>query len=172
MSKISFSQLLGVGWSIVIFLNANGCDGFLAFPSSLSTNTNQRSSPSLSWPLKDDIHSLQNKPSVLRSTAASDQDSVEENGSGATSALTANAEDDNTVPSALDMPPANKFDLETALFCSGLAFDSYIEPESNSSRWERGVSISLTSFWTGCMLWHHSWLMFSCLCSTSFLFPI
>ncbi|CAB9496305.1 Lipase class 3 family protein [Seminavis robusta] len=31
-----------------------------------------------------------------------------------------------------------KFDLEAALFCSGLAFDSYVEPPSNSSRWERG----------------------------------
>jgi hypothetical protein len=38
------------------------------------------------------------------------------------------------------MPPKDKFDLETALFCSGLAFDSYVEPPSNSSRWERGVS--------------------------------
>jgi Lipase (class 3) len=32
----------------------------------------------------------------------------------------------------------SKFDLETALYCSGLAFDSYVEPPSNSSRWERG----------------------------------
>ena len=47
--------------------------------------------------------------------------------------------DDTVEPSALDLPPANKFDLETALFCSGLAFDSYIEPPQNSSRWERGV---------------------------------
>ena len=31
------------------------------------------------------------------------------------------------------------FDLETALFAAGLAFDSYLEPEENSSRWERGV---------------------------------
>lgn len=41
-------------------------------------------------------------------------------------------------PSALTLPPSDKFDLETALFCSGLAFDSYIEPPPNSSRWERG----------------------------------
>jgi hypothetical protein len=34
----------------------------------------------------------------------------------------------------------NKFDLETALFCGGLAFDAYTEPPANSSRWERGVS--------------------------------
>ena len=47
--------------------------------------------------------------------------------------------DDTVEPSALELPPANKFDLETALFCSGLAFDSYIEPPPNSSRWERGV---------------------------------
>lgn len=33
-----------------------------------------------------------------------------------------------------------KFDLTTALFCGGLAFDAYAEPPPNSSRWERGVS--------------------------------
>ena len=32
------------------------------------------------------------------------------------------------------------FDLDTALFCGGLAFDAYVEPPTNSSRWERGVS--------------------------------
>lgn len=32
------------------------------------------------------------------------------------------------------------FDTETALFCAGLAFDAYVEPPANSSRWERGVS--------------------------------
>lgn len=31
-----------------------------------------------------------------------------------------------------------EFDLSTALFCGGLAFDSYVEPPANSSRWERG----------------------------------
>ncbi|KAL7580261.1 hypothetical protein ACA910_012997 [Epithemia clementina (nom. ined.)] len=31
-----------------------------------------------------------------------------------------------------------KFDLSTALFCGGLAFDSYVEPATNSSRWEKG----------------------------------
>lgn len=31
------------------------------------------------------------------------------------------------------------FDLTTALFCAGLAFDAYSEP-SDSSRWEKGVS--------------------------------
>ena len=30
------------------------------------------------------------------------------------------------------------FDLDTALFCGGLAFDSYVEPPANSSRWEKG----------------------------------
>lgn len=69
---------------------------------------------------------------VLASSTASDPDmtSIDED-------LTI---DDNVKPSALELPPANKFDMETALFCSGLAFDSYIEPAPNSSRWERGVS--------------------------------
>mmetsp|Transcript_3437 Transcript_3437/g.5267 ORF Transcript_3437/g.5267 Transcript_3437/m.5267 type:complete len:506 (-) Transcript_3437:862-2379(-) len=31
-----------------------------------------------------------------------------------------------------------KFDLNTALFCGGLAFDAYVEPPQNSSRWEKG----------------------------------
>jgi len=31
-----------------------------------------------------------------------------------------------------------KFDVDTALFCAGLAFDSYVEPDPDSSRWERG----------------------------------
>lgn len=30
------------------------------------------------------------------------------------------------------------FDIDTALFCAGLAFDSYVEPDPDSSRWERG----------------------------------
>jgi hypothetical protein len=31
-----------------------------------------------------------------------------------------------------------KFNLTTALFCAGLAFDAYVEPPPNSSRWEKG----------------------------------
>jgi hypothetical protein len=31
-----------------------------------------------------------------------------------------------------------KFDMNAALFCAGLAFDAYVEPPSNSSRWEKG----------------------------------
>eukprot|EP00980_Cylindrotheca_fusiformis_P001577 scaffold360_cov107-Cylindrotheca_fusiformis.AAC.7 len=43
------------------------------------------------------------------------------------------------------------FDTDTALFCAGLAFDAYVEPPANSSRWERGskgmnVAFSSTSF--------------------------
>ena len=34
----------------------------------------------------------------------------------------------------------NKFDLSIALLCGGLAFDAYVEPDQNSSRWERGSS--------------------------------
>lgn len=32
------------------------------------------------------------------------------------------------------------FNLTTALFCGGLAFDAYSDPPTNSSRWERGSS--------------------------------
>jgi len=31
-----------------------------------------------------------------------------------------------------------EFDVDTALFCAGLAFDAYVEPDPDSSRWERG----------------------------------
>jgi hypothetical protein len=34
----------------------------------------------------------------------------------------------------------SKFDLTTALFCAGLAFDAYAEPEVNSPRWEKGAA--------------------------------
>lgn len=34
-----------------------------------------------------------------------------------------------------------RFDVDTALFCAGLAFDAYVEPDPDSSRWERGVSV-------------------------------
>jgi hypothetical protein len=51
---------------------------------------------------------------------------------------------DEEVASQEDLTTKNKeigtFNLNTALFCGGLAFDAYAEPPSNSSRWERGVS--------------------------------
>jgi hypothetical protein len=54
-----------------------------------------------------------------------------------------NNNNSNLDPSSLPaMTPKIKldgFDLDTALFCGGLAFDTYTEPAQNSSRWERGV---------------------------------
>mmetsp|Transcript_11594 Transcript_11594/g.33359 ORF Transcript_11594/g.33359 Transcript_11594/m.33359 type:complete len:860 (+) Transcript_11594:462-3041(+) len=42
-------------------------------------------------------------------------------------------------PVALSATSENaKFDVDTALFCAGLAFDAYVEPDPDSSRWERG----------------------------------
>jgi Lipase (class 3) len=38
----------------------------------------------------------------------------------------------------LEFGKVDAFDLNVALFCGGLAFDSYVEPPSNSTRWERG----------------------------------
>ena len=46
--------------------------------------------------------------------------------------------DSLSLPSRNNDSPGDRFDLETALFCGGLAFDAYVEPPSNSSRWERG----------------------------------
>lgn len=36
------------------------------------------------------------------------------------------------------MMEESKFDMSAAVFCAGLAFDAYVEPASNSSRWEKG----------------------------------
>ena len=43
------------------------------------------------------------------------------------------------IPTTIQSKQYNQtFDLTTALFCGGLAFDAYAEPRSNSTRWERG----------------------------------
>lgn len=40
----------------------------------------------------------------------------------------------------VDKPiPTSKFNLTAALCGAGLAFDAYVEPAPNSTRWERGV---------------------------------
>mmetsp|Transcript_18437 Transcript_18437/g.24348 ORF Transcript_18437/g.24348 Transcript_18437/m.24348 type:complete len:794 (-) Transcript_18437:218-2599(-) len=44
----------------------------------------------------------------------------------------------NTNLYAIDTSPSEKFDLDVALFLGGVAFDAYVEPPANSSRWERG----------------------------------
>ena len=49
-------------------------------------------------------------------------------------ALRATTADESTSTSTIK----KNFDLATALFCGGLAFDSYVEPPANSSRWEKG----------------------------------
>mmetsp|Transcript_24965 Transcript_24965/g.37249 ORF Transcript_24965/g.37249 Transcript_24965/m.37249 type:complete len:185 (+) Transcript_24965:13-567(+) len=42
---------------------------------------------------------------------------------------------------AQELDNSKTFDLSTALFCGGLAFDAYAEPPPNSSRWEKGVRL-------------------------------
>lgn len=39
---------------------------------------------------------------------------------------------------ASDYSGSDRFNLNVALFCGGLAFDAYQEPPANSSRWEKG----------------------------------
>jgi len=47
----------------------------------------------------------------------------------------------STAPTAMRRTPEQPpFNLDTALFLAGLAFDAYTEPPPNSSRWERGSS--------------------------------
>lgn len=63
--------------------------------------------------------------------------------------------DSTETDQVIDVEPTKKtlegFDTDTALFCAGLAFDAYVEPAANSSRWERGskgmnVAFSSSSF--------------------------
>jgi hypothetical protein len=44
----------------------------------------------------------------------------------------------NSSAVASDLSSMVKFNLTNALFCAGLAFDAYVEPPPNSSRWEKG----------------------------------
>ena len=48
--------------------------------------------------------------------------------------------DSNTDRETTEKGTCDKFDLDLALICGGLAFDAYVEPPADSSRWERGVS--------------------------------
>ena len=57
---------------------------------------------------------------------------------GSIHALFASDVDVSGIESSSDRSAAEGFDLNTALFCGGLAFDAYLEPPTNSSRWERG----------------------------------
>ena len=55
--------------------------------------------------------------------------------------MASNGGADNSLTDATDITTnchKQKFDLATALFCGGLAFDAYAEPPQNSTRWERG----------------------------------
>lgn len=64
---------------------------------------------------------------------------------GSTSSSSSNNQDNPESEDTIE-PPSNQhegngpFDLTTALFCGGLAFDAYASPPENSSRWERGSS--------------------------------
>lgn len=48
--------------------------------------------------------------------------------------------EDGSSTSTRRTPEQPPFNLDTALFLAGLAFDAYTEPPPNSSRWERGSS--------------------------------
>jgi hypothetical protein len=47
-------------------------------------------------------------------------------------------ETDQETNAEQSQPVLDGFDTDAALFCAGLAFDAYLEPPANSSRWERG----------------------------------
>ena len=129
---MTLQRLLFFG--IATFISASSCHAFIITSSSITQSSRLRL-PTL---VVDGI-TQQPRSSTFYATI----DDWEE-GTGAAAAAADDdtslvINDNNIRPSNLELPPADKFDLETALFCSGLAFDSYIEPASNSSRWERGV---------------------------------
>ena len=63
------------------------------------------------------------------------EDAAEVDAANVTSSIVNN---DNNNNNNNNKDSIRKFDILTALFCGGLAFDSYVEPPANSSRWERG----------------------------------
>lgn len=57
------------------------------------------------------------------------------------SRLYASSDTNINITTSRKCPPSQPpFSLPTALFLAGLAFDAYVEPPPNSSRWERGSS--------------------------------
>jgi hypothetical protein len=74
----------------------------------------------------------------LHATTAADADAAAD--AVSTSDDASNTNTDNNIDNDFAIQNG-KFDINTALFCAGLAFDSYVEPPPDSSRWERGVSI-------------------------------
>jgi hypothetical protein len=92
-------------------------------------STQERHQPHQLFETKIDSQELENVASTpLSSTAA---------------VVTNNNSDEQQkrqVPTTTTTTTTKLFDIDTALFCAGLAFDSYVEPPANSSRWERGVS--------------------------------
>ena len=58
--------------------------------------------------------------------------------------ITATATKATAATTVTDPEPC--FDIDTALFCAGLAFDAYVEPPPDSSRWERGVRVMYLCF--------------------------
>ena len=67
-----------------------------------------------------------------------EQSSVLPKTTAVTSRTVSNNNTTSTKNSSNNTTSTNKFDLATALFCAGLAFDAYQAPPANSSRWEKG----------------------------------
>ena len=131
-------MLKAITVSTLLLLCATCCNGFVA-PTKSSPLLVLVPGTVLETPRRYDSLGHDRRTSVLASTTEAPFMEEGNEAAGDNNNMANTAIDDTVEPSALDLPPANKFDLETALFCSGLAFDSYIEPAQNSSRWERGV---------------------------------
>lgn len=122
----SSSSLLLALWYTVAASLISTTNAFLV-PSSSSSSSSRR--------LINHHNSICLSPSsslLLLSSTTTSNEEAETTNTGETSSSSSSDTDD-----AFSWQK-DSFDLETAIFCSGLAFDSYVEPPSNSSRWERG----------------------------------
>eukprot|EP00578_Thalassiosira_sp_NH16_P021655 CAMPEP_0181086980 /NCGR_PEP_ID=MMETSP1071-20121207/6035_1 /TAXON_ID=35127 /ORGANISM="Thalassiosira sp., Strain NH16" /LENGTH=919 /DNA_ID=CAMNT_0023168851 /DNA_START=45 /DNA_END=2804 /DNA_ORIENTATION=- len=100
------------------------------FSSSASSSRAVEENSSISGSNRRHRHSRIRSSSMLRAAAAA-------------------IDDDNTSsppPHRRPTPSQPPFSLPTSLFLAGLAFDSYVEPPPNSSRWERGSSGTNVAF--------------------------
>ena len=96
--------------------------------------------PTLGWTGSKRVRIPSSVDSIIRWMA--DRTAVDENQSEEPT--------ERSVEERIATPPSydkkkKGFDLDTALFAAGLAFDSYVEPPADSSRWERGVSSQVES---------------------------
>ena len=109
-----------------------------------SSSSNPRRAYTL---IKSSLQASRSSSSSNRTTATTDEDNhlqeqrdVDDNASSPITTTTTilSSSDNNNNNQTTRTTTKSGFELDVALFCGGLAFDAYVEPPTNSSRWERG----------------------------------